>query len=439
MPNVNEFIGPEKIIDKKQKNMIPCVYHFYDEPMQLIKGEGKYLYDHQGKAYLDLFAGVSVMNCGHSHPEITEAICEQVKTLQHTCTIYLNQPIVDLAEKLAEIAPGRLSKSFFCNSGTEANEGSLLLSKLYSGDSEFIALRQGLHGRTQLTMSLTGLSFWRTDSNPVGGISFAPNAYCYRCQYGLKYPGCNLKCARAVRDVIETSTSKNVAAMIVEPIQGNGGIITPPPEYFKVLKEILDEYGILLIVDEVQTGFGRTGKMFAIENWDIEPDIMSVAKALGNGTPIGAFISRPEIANVYTRPGASTLGGNPVSSTAGLATLKVIEKENLAAKAAEVGSYFKKELNLLSKEHEMIGDVRGLGLMLGAELVKAGTDKVEAAEETDIVLEKMKNKGILIGKNGPGRNVLAFQPPLIIDKSDVDHLIKSLDQVLASVEKDSRI
>ncbi len=430
-----KYIGPEAIIKKKKEYMIPCVYHFYQEPMQLVKGQGKYLYDHKGKKYLDLFGGVSVMNCGHCHPDITEAICKQVKTLQHTCTIYLNQPIVDLAEKLAEITPGNLNKSFFCNSGTEANEGALLLAKIYSGNSEFIALKQGLHGRTQLTMSLTGLSFWRTDPTPVGGISFAPNAYCYRCQYGLKHPDCNLQCARAIRDVIETSTSKNIAAFIAEPIQGNGGIITPPPEYFQVIKEILDEYGILFIADEVQTGFGRTGKMFAIENWDVKPDIMSVAKALGNGTPIGAFIARNEIADVYTRPGASTLGGNPVSSTAALATLDVIEKEKLKENAAEVGSYFKNSLLNLAVKHEMIGDVRGIGLMLGAELIKSAESKEPATEETDLVLEALKNRGILIGKNGPGRNVLAFQPPLIIDKDDVDNLIENLDQVLREVEK----
>lgn len=433
MTEKKKYIGPESIIDKKKENMIPCVYHFYKEPMQLVKGEGKYIYDHNGKEYLDLFAGVSVMNCGHCHPDITEAVCEQVKTLQHTCTIYLNQPIVDLAEKLARVTPGRLKKSFFCNSGTEANEGALLLAKLYSGNSEFIALKQALHGRTQLTMSLTGLSFWRTDPTPVGGISFAPNPYCYRCQYGLEYPSCELKCAEAVRDVIETSTSKNVAAFIAEPIQGNGGIITPPAEYFQVVKGILDEYGILFIVDEVQTGFGRTGKMFAIENWGIEPDIMTVAKALGNGTPIGAFIARDEIADVYTRPGASTLGGNPVSSTAALATLEVIYKERLTENAAELGLYFKDSLEGLAERHKIIGDVRGMGLMLGAELVKDDVSKVPATEETDLVLEEMKNRGILIGKNGPYRNVLAFQPPLIINRKDVDFLIDNLDKVLSQL------
>ncbi|MDO9574517.1 MAG: aspartate aminotransferase family protein [Candidatus Contubernalis sp.] len=428
---MKDYIGPQKIIDKKKEYMIPCVYHFYQEPIQMVRGEGKYLYDHQGKSYLDFFAGVSVVAAGHCHPEITDRICEQVKTLQHTTTIYLTQPIVDLAEKLAQVTPGKLKKSFFCSSGTEANEGAALLAKLYTGSSEFISLRMGLHGRTHLTMSLTGLSFWRTDPNPVGGISFAPNAYCYRCPFEGTYPNCDLECAKQVESIIQTSTSGKLAAMFAEPIQGNGGIITPPPGYFERLKEILDRYGALLIVDEIQTGFGRTGKMFAIENWDVSPQIMTVAKALANGTPVGAFIAESEVAECYTRPGASTLGGNPVTAVAALATLEVIEKEKLVDNAAKVGPYFKEKLLELKEKHALIGDVRGMGLMLGAELVREG--KQPAVEETDRVLEALKNNGVLIGKNGQNRNVLAFQPPLIITKNDVDHVINELDGALSQI------
>ncbi len=427
----DKYIGPEKIIEKKREYMIPCVYHFYQEPMQIVKGEGKYLFDHMGKEYLDFFAGVSVVGAGHCHPEITEEVCRQVKTLQHTTTIYLTQPIVDLAQKLAQVTPGKLKKSFFCSSGTEANEGAALLAKLYTGNSEFISLRGGLHGRTYLTMSLTGLAFWRTDPHPVGGISFAPNAYCYRCPYEGTYPGCDLACAREVEKIIQTSTSGNVAAFIAEPIQGNGGIITPPPDYFKEVKGILDRYGILLIVDEIQTGFGRTGKMFAIENYGVDPQIMTVAKALANGIPVGAFIAESHVADCYTRPGASTLGGNPVTATASLATLEVIEKERLVENAGEAGAYFKEKLLELKDKYPAIGDVRGMGLMLGAELVREG--KEPAVEETDKVLEHLKNAGIIIGKNGPNRNVLAFQPPLIISKNDVDQVVEELDRALNEI------
>ncbi|GBG57192.1 aspartate aminotransferase family protein [Sporomusaceae bacterium FL31] len=428
---MTSYIGPDEILQKKRDYLIPCVYHFYKQPMQLVRGEMQYLYDQTGKQYLDCFAGVSVVNCGHCNPEITKAICEQVTTLQHTTTIYLTQNIVNLAERLASVTPGSLQKSFFCASGTEANEGAALLASIYTGKHEFISLRQGLHGRTKLTMSLTGLSFWRTDTTPVGGISFAPNAYCYRCPMHKRYPECDLACANEIETVIKTATSGQVAAMIAEPIQGNGGMITPPPGYFKRVKEILDHYGILLIIDEVQTGFGRTGKMFAIEHYGVEPDIMTMAKALANGTPVGAFIARAEVADKYTRPGASTLGGNPVTAAAGLATLDVISKQNLPDRAAELGLYLKKGLKQLQEKHPIIGDVRGLGLMLGAELVLP--DHEPAISEVDMILEKMKDRGFLVGKNGPNRNVLAFQPPLIITQSDLDHLLNNLDDVLSSL------
>ncbi|MEN6565726.1 MAG: aspartate aminotransferase family protein [Veillonellales bacterium] len=428
---MENYIGPSEILRKKKEYMIPCVYHYYHQPMQLVRGEMQYLYDHTGKQYLDCFAGVSVMNCGHCNPEITKAICQQVNTLQHTCTIYLTENIVNLAERLAQITPGRLQKSFFCASGTEANEGAALLASIFTGRNEFLSLRQGLHGRTKLTMSLTGLSLWRTDTAPVGGISFAPNAYCYRCPFHKQYPECDLACANEIETIIKTSTSGQVAALFAEPIQGNGGIITPPAGYFKRVKEILEAYGILLVVDEVQTGFGRTGKMFAIEHYDVEPDIMTMAKALGNGTPVGAFISRSEIADQYTRPGASTLGGNPVTSAASLATLAYIAEHNLPDRAAKLGNYLKDGLYKLQKKYPIIGDIRGLGLMVGAELVLPG--KLPAFEQVDLVLEKMKDRGFLIGKNGPNRNVLAFQPPLVITYTDLDDLFNNLDFVLASM------
>lgn len=430
------FLGPEEIIDKKRKFIIPCLNHFYQKPAQFVRGQGQHLYDSDGRQYLDFFAGVSVINAGHCHPEITARICEQVRTLQHTCNIYLTQPMVELAERLAQIAPGKLQKSFFCNSGSEANDGAVLLARAATGRSELLALQDGLCGRTYLGMSLTGLRMWRTDLHPAGGISFVPNAYCYRCPLNRTYPACDLACAEAVARAIETSTSGEVAALIAEPIQGNGGIITPPPEYFSRIKEILNKYGALLIIDEVQSGFGRTGKWFAIEHWGVVPEIMTVAKALGNGVPIGVFIAVPEVADRYTRPGSSTLGGNPVSMTAGLATLDVIEKEKLAENAAKLGAYVKEQLLALKEKHPLIGDVRGLGLMLGAELVKNGREP--AAAEADRVLEQMKNRGVLIGKNGRSRNVLAFQPPLVITRGDAEEMLRQLDEVLTEVEQGPR-
>ncbi|MCP5003498.1 MAG: aspartate aminotransferase family protein [Planctomycetes bacterium] len=431
MENKESYIGPQEIIRKKSEFMIPCVYHFYQESMQIVRGQGQYLFDSQGKRYLDFYAGVSVLNAGHCHPEITDKICQQVKTLQHTTTIYLTQPIVDLAERVAKIAPGNLKKSFFCASGSEANEGALLLSQLYTRKHEFLALSRGLHGRTKLTMSVTGLKFWRTDSHPVGGISFVPNAYCYRCAFNRTYPDCDIECAKQIENVIETSTSGEVAALIIEPVQGNGGIITPPREYFTTMKGILDKYGILLVVDEIQTGFGRTGKMFAIEHTGVVPDIMTFAKSIANGTPVGGFITNDNVASSYKRPGASTFGGNPVTSVAALATLEVIEKYCLTQNAETMGAYLKESLKELQDRHRLIGDVRGKGLMVGAELV--GNGKEPATKETDVILEYMKDRGCLIGKTGAGRNVLSFQPPLIITKEDVDEVMDVLDGALAFV------
>ncbi len=424
-----EYIGPSAILEKKKKYIMPCLGHFYREPRQMVRGSMQYLYDSEGRKYLDCFAGVSVMNCGHCNPEITEKVCSQVKNLQHVCNIYLTENFVNLAERLAEVTPGALQKSFFCSTGTEANEGSLLLASIYTGSSEFIALQNGLHGRTKLTMSLTGIGMWRTDPNPVGGIHFAPNPYCYRCPLGKKYPECDLACANQVETLIQTATSGRPAALIAEPVQGNAGIVVPPKGYFKRVKEILEKYHALLIVDEVQTGFARTGKMFAIENFDVTPDIMSVAKALGNGAPISAFISTAEIADTYTRPGASTLGGNPVSSTAGLAVLDYIAEHHLAENARARGEQLKSGLLELQKHHPIIGDVRGIGLMVGAEFVHG--DKSPAAAELDEVLEELKDQGFIIGKNGVGRNVMAFQPPLVITEEDIDNVLNALDQVLS--------
>lgn len=432
---MESYLGPKGILELKEEYIIPCLYHFYQKPMQLVKGEMQYLYDSTGKKYVDFFAGVSVINCGHCHPKITEAICEQVKTLQHTCTIYLTQQMMELAEKLAEITPGQLKKSFFCNSGTEAVEGAVLLATLYTKKAGVIALEQSLHGRTKLGMSLTGLSFWRTDPHPVSEIHFAPTPDCYHCSLNLSYPECDLACANVLEEII--SKSQQIAAFIVEPIQGNGGIITPPADYFLRVKEILDKYGVLLICDEIQTGFARTGKMFAIEHYDVVPDIMCVAKALGNGVPVGAFISTDEIASSYTRPGASTLGGNPVTAIAALTTLEVIAEEKLCAQAQILGDYLKKTLLTLKSKHPLIGQVRGIGLMLGAELVRA--DKKPASLELDYLLEEMKDRGFLLGKNGPERNVLAFQPPLVINKENIDQLGEILDEVFTLTERKFQI
>ena len=428
MTVMTPYIGPKKVIEKKKEYQIPCSYHFYQEPPQLVRGEMQYLYDSEGKKYLDFFAGVSVMNCGHCNEEILDKTIHQMRTLQHTTSIYLTEPVVNLAEKLAEVTPGDLKRTFFCSTGSEANEGAMLLAKLHTNHHEFIALDLGLHGRTQLTMSATGIGMWRTTATPSGGIHFAPSPYCYRCPFGKEPESCQFACVDAVEKVITRNTSGRVAGMIVEPIQGNGGVIVPPKGYFKALKQVLNKYEIPLIVDEVQTGFARTGKMFAIEHFDVAVDVMTMAKALGNGVPIAAYTTNEEMAASFTRPSASTLGGNPVSAVAGLAVLDYIEEHGLVEQARVLGEQLKSGLLELQKKHPIIGDVRGLGLMVGAELVRK--EKEAATEEVDVILEKLKERGILLGKNGEFRNILAFVPPLVITKEDVDFLLNHLDEVL---------
>lgn len=428
------YLGPAGVIAKKNEYFVPCINHFYKNPPQFVKGEMQYLFDSEGKKYLDFYAGVSVMNCGHSNPAIINPVIDQIQDLQHVCNIYLTENGVNLAEKLAEVTPGDLKRTFFVNSGTEANEGALLMAQLYTEAHEFIALDLGLHGRTQLTMSLTGIGMWRTTDTPNGGIHFARNPYFYRDGQGQTQEAFEDECVADVARLIRRRTSGKIAAMIVEPIQGNAGIVTPTPHYFKKLKALLEAHNILLIVDEVQTGFGRTGKMFAIENFGIVPDIMTVAKALGNGFPIGAYITTDKIAAAFTRPSASTLGGNPVSTMAGLSVLTYLEEAKLLENANARGEQLQNGLRELATRHSLIGDVRGLGLMVGAELVTNRKTLAPAADQVDVILEKMKDRGILVGKNGENRNVLAMQPPLVITEEDVAFFLQNLDEVLTEVE-----
>ena len=325
----------------------------------------------QGKEYLDFFAGVSVMNCGHCNLEILEKTIQQMQTLQHTTIIYLTEEMVQLAEKLASVLPGDLRRLFFCCTGSEANEGAMLLARLYTGKNEFIALENGLHGRTYLTMSATGIPMWRADLDLSPKVHFAKTVW----DSNTDLEQAAKASIESIKEIIQTRGANHMAALIVEPIQGNGGIITPPAWYFKELKQLLEDNRILLIIDEVQTGFARTGKMFAIEHYDVVPDIMTVAKALGNGMPISAFCTTDEVAKAFTKPSASTLGGNPVSSATALAVLDYIEKYELCETAAHLGEMLKEGLIALQAKYSLIKDVRGIGLMLGAELVKRRTTR----------------------------------------------------------------
>ncbi len=422
-----------EIYEKHQKYLVPCVTHYYQEPLIFDRGKGKYLYDIEGKEYLDFFGGIVTISVGHCDEEITEKACEQMKKLQHTSTLYPTLPAISLAEKLAQITPGRLQKSFFTNSGTEAIETAVLLAQLYTKSNEVIALRHCYSGLSLLTMDITGHQKWRLGGSLIPGIKHAHNAYCFRCAFGREYPQCDLECARDVKELIETTTSGHPAAFIAEPIQGVGGFITPPKEYFKEVVSIVKGFGGLFICDEVQTGWGRTGgKMFGIEHWGVEPDIMVMAKGAANGSPVGITIATPEVADGLKGSHLSTFGGNPVTATTVLATIEAIEKRGLVQNAEKMGEYLRGRLEGLKEKFKIIGEVRGMGLIQGIEVVKG--NKEPASDFVLEIFEKTKEEGLLIGKGGLYGNVVRITPPMTIEKGEIDRAVRILERAFGKVQ-----
>lgn len=430
---MSKVLSREELKSKRDKYMVSSIKHLYSEPPHFVRGKGQFLYDEQGNEYLDMFAGIVTVSVGHCNPKVLEATTKQLQTLQHTSTVFLTQPMVDLAEKLAEITPGELSKSFITNSGTEANESAISMARTATGRHEVLVLKHSYHGQSHLACSLTSNHNYRPSTMPAAGISYVENAYCYRCPFKKSPDTCNFECARDVERVIQTQTSGQPAVMIAEPIQGVGGAITPPDGYFQEVKKILDNYGVLFIADEVQTGFGRTGyHMWGISNWDVQPDMMTMAKGLGNGLPIGACITTPAIADKCQKGTINTFGGNPVSAATGLAVIETILEEQLMDNARVVGEYLLDGLRDLQKSFPIIGDVRGKGLMVGIEIAEPETKRPMAAECSRIV-EFAKDNKVVIGKGGLYGNTIRIKPPLNITKQDVDHCLTVMRKALESV------
>ncbi len=416
-------------VRKHKEFLFPAVTPYYQEPIALVKGVGEYVWDDAGNKYLDCFGGVLTISVGHANPTINEAIIKQTNTLQHASGLYATKPQGDLAEKLAEITPGKLQKSFFSSSGTEANDTAQMAAKLATGRHEVVVLRHSYSGRSATALSAVGHSTWKSLPSQVAGIVHAPAPYCYRCPFKLEYPSCEMACANDIEELIQTTTTGEIAAFMAEPILGVGGFIVPPKEYFQIAYEIARKHGGLCIADEVQTGWGRTGdKWFGIEHWGVEPDIMTSAKGMANGVPIGWTIATSEVADKYPGLTFATFGGNPISTSAASAVIQMIEEEDLRTNCKVVGDYLREKLCGLFERYDVIGDVRGMGLMQAVELVVDRKTKQPNPQAVLKVFEETKKQGVLIGKGGLYGNVIRTGMMLNSTKDNVDELVSALDK-----------
>ena len=428
--------NPKEIIEKAHKYLILSFLPKM-QPVIVENAKGAKIFDVHGKEFIDFFAGYSVVNAGHCQEQIVEAAINQAKKFIHAGTyLYYTKPAIFLAEKLAELTDPSLSMTFFGNTGAEAVETALKLARKFTKKFEFISLMGSFHGRTLGALSITGQSSRKKyDLGPfMTGIAYAHPPYCYRCHFEKEFPSCDYLCARSLENTIDYETSNGVAAFIAEPVMGEGGIIVPPPDYFRIVKKILDDHEILFIADEVQTGFGRTGKMFASEHYNVIPDFMTMAKGIAAGFPLSACITRADI-GVSFEPGDhfSSFGGNPVSSAAALANIKFLQDEKLSEKANEDGEYLLQRLNELKEKYPLIGDIRGKGLMIGIELVKDQKKKTPAKEETTKIRDYCRENGLLIGSGGVKGCVLRLQPPLVISREEIDSTLEILENAMKKI------
>jgi len=415
--------------------LFPCEGRLYDDPLVLTGGSGTWVTDAQGRKYLDLVAGILTTSVGHCHPDVVNRVKHQVETLGHTSTLYLTENEVLMAEALAKIAPGGLNRTFFTNSGTEAIETAVMLACVHTGRTDIIALRLGYSGRSTLATNLTGHGGWRPMTSSLVPVKHALSPYGYRCPF--RQP-CDERCVDALindlEEVILTTTNGKPAAFLAETIQGVGGYIVPPPGYFERAAEVIRRYGGLLIIDEVQTGFGRTGdKWFGIEHWDVEPDIMVMAKGIANGFPVGATMTRDEIAASWKAKTISTFGGNPISMAAALATNEVMVREDVPSRAAQRGHQLREGLDQLAREHAWIGDVRGMGLMQALELVDDPETKTPSPTKAKRLLEAAKEESVLIGIGGLHGHVIRLGPSLLISEDEVTEGLQRLERACRRV------
>ncbi|HUG00957.1 MAG TPA: aspartate aminotransferase family protein [Longimicrobiales bacterium] len=431
------YDGPsrDEVLALRKEYVNPAVFTLYREPIMIVEGWMQWLFDETGRRYLDMIAGIVTVSCGHAHPGVTRAVTRQVETLQHATTIYLHPNLPLLAKKLASKMPDGLDVTYFVNSGSEANDLAITMARLHTGHVDVIALRNAYHGTSPAALGLTSHSTWKY---PVPQNTRVHHALCpdpYRNPFEGSPEDVARRSADDIRELIRYSTPGQVAAFISEPIQGVGGATLGAPNYLREAYAVVREHGGLCIADEVQTGFGRTGAHYwGFQNYDVTPDIVTMAKGLGNGAPIAAVTTTAEIASSLTRRiHFNTFGGNPVSMAAALAVLDAIDEEGLQENCRVLGARLKDGLEELATRHDVIGDVRGLGLMLGVELVRDRTTKEPAQDATAGVLEQARERGVLIGKGGFFGNVLRIKPPMCVTAEDVDFTLAVLDESLEAV------
>ncbi|MEP6509076.1 MAG: aspartate aminotransferase family protein [Gemmatimonadales bacterium] len=435
------YTGPSRkeVMAMRKQYANPAIFTIYKDAIMIVEGHMQWLFDEMGKRYLDMFGGIVTVSCGHCHPKITAAIHDQVDTLQHGTTIYLHPGMPTFAKKLASKMPAGLDVTYFVNSGSEANDLAIQMARLYTGNNDVIALRNAYHGASPSSNTLTSHSTWKYPTNVSSGIHHAINPDPYRSPFTGTPEEIASKSAADIRDMIRFSTSGKVAAFIAEPIQGVGGATSGAKNYLKEAYEVVRQHGGLCIADEVQTGFGRTGDQYwGFQNFDVVPDFVVMAKGIGNGVPLAAVTTRMEIAQALTqRIHFNTFGGNPVCMAAGSAVLDVIDEDGLQENSRVVGGRLKAGLQKLAEEHNIIGDVRGMGLMLGVELVRDRGTKEPAKAEAMQVLEETREMGMLIGKGGIDNTVLRIKPPMCITAADADFALDVFHHAFIAAEKNS--
>ena len=428
------YDGPsrDEILAMRRQFANPAVFTLYREPLLIVEGHMQYLYDETGRRYLDLFAGIVTVSVGHCHPAVVRRVQEQAATLQHATTIYLHPNFPLLAKKLASKMPAGLDVTYFVNSGSEANDLAITMARLHTGHRDVVAVRNAYHGGSPSAQGLTSHSTWKFPGGGDGHVHHAVNPDPYRSPFDGTPEEIASKSAREIREIIRYSTPGKIAAFIAEPVQGVGGATHGARNYLREAYAVAREHGGLCVADEVQTGFGRTGEHYwGFQNFGVVPDFVTMAKGIGNGAPLAAVTTRMDVARALTqRVHFNTYGGNPVSAAAGLAVLDAIDADGLQENSRVVGGRLKAGLQRLQRAHPLVGDVRGMGLMLGVELVRDRATKEPARQETLDVLEAMREAGALIGKGGLDGNVLRVKPPMCITAADVDFALDVLDQAL---------